>query len=231
MSKASTTEYEEIVALISKQPIDYQKRMEIDSFLRARDIECYLVDLDWRCIVECQRLIREQGPSSVLSMVRLEEAVLHKSDTGDKKAFDLLVETLRRKVMDLAPSQSLTLVDNYVFAPNIPDKQAYLEMFEDIFGPVVGSIKQVRFVTSPGHYSRLLYQDVTQLLTRLNPQLLVECSTTGDFHDRVWIADETKGLFVGTSLNGIGKRYALVDNLRDEDTKGIVSALRSLGLI
>jgi hypothetical protein len=231
MSKANTKEYREIVALVSKQPIDHQKLLELDSFLRERDIEYYFFDLNWHCIEECQRLIRAQGPSYVLSLVRLQEAVLPKTDTSDEKVFDLLVGTLRCKLMDLAPSQGLTLIDNYVFTPNIRDKRGYLEMFEDIFGPVVGGIKQVRFVTSPDHYDSLLYQDVARLLRSLNPQLLVECSTTRDFHDRFWIADETKGLFIGTSLNGIGKRYALVDNMSDEDTKAIVGELRKLGLI
>ena len=43
--------------------------------------------------------------------------------------------------------------------------------------------------------------------------------------------DEAKGLFIGTSLNGIGRRYALVDNMRDEDTETIVGELRRLGLM
>jgi hypothetical protein len=231
MSKANTREYREIVALVSEQPIDHQTLLELDIFLGERNITSYFFDLDWHCIEECQKLIRAQGPSYVLSLVRLQEAVLPKTDTGNEKVFDLLVGTLRCKLVDLAPSQSLTLIDNYIFTPNIRDRQGYLEIFEDIFGPVVGSIKEIRFVTSPNHYDNSLYQDVTRLLRRLNPQLIVECSTTRDFHDRFWIADETKGLFIGTSLNGVGKRYALVDNMSDEDTKAIVGELRKLDLL
>jgi hypothetical protein len=231
MSKADTMEYREIVALVSEQPIDRQKLLELDSFLKERGIEYFFFDLDWHCIEECQKLIRSQGPSYVLSLVRLPEAVLPKTDTSNEAVFDLLVGTLRSKLMDLAPSQSLILIDNYIFPPNVRDKQGYLEMFENIFGPVVGSVKEVRFVTSPNHYDNLLYQDVAQLLRSLNPQLLVECSTTRDFHDRLWIADETKGLFIGTSLNGIGKRYSLVDNMSNEDTKTIVDELRRLDLL
>lgn len=231
MSKANTKEYREIVALVSEQPIDHEKLLELDSFLRERDIECYFYDLEWHCIEECQKLIRSQGASYVLSLMELQEAVLPKTDTNDEKAYDLLVGILRCKLMDLAPSQSLILIDRYVFAPKIGDKQGYLKMFEDIFKPVVGNIKEVRFVTSPDDYDNLLYQDVAQLLRSMNPQLLVACSITRDFHDRLWIADGTKGLFIGTSLNGIGKRYALVDNMRDEDTKAIVGELKKLNLL
>lgn len=231
MSKADAMEYREIVALVSEQPIDRHKLLELDSFLRERDIEYYFFDLDWHCTEECQKLIRLRGPSYVLSLVRLQEAVLPKADTSNKKILDLLVGTLRDKLVDLAPSQSLILIDNYIFTPNIRDRQGYLEMFEDIFGPVVGGIKEVRFVTSPSHYDNLLYQDVAQLLSSLNTQLHVECGTTKDFHDRFWIVDEVKGLCIGTSLNGIGKGYALVDNMSDEDTKTIVGELRRLKLL
>jgi hypothetical protein len=33
---------------------------------------------------------------------------------------------------------------------------------------------------------------------------------SSEFHDRFWIADGARGLFVG---NGLGKRYALADYL------------------
>jgi hypothetical protein len=39
------------------------------------------------------------------------------------------------------------------------------------------------------------------------------------------------GLLAGASLNGIGKRCSLVDNMSGEDTKTIVGELRSLGLV
>ena len=46
----------------------------------------------------------------------------------------------------------------------------------------------------------------------------------GKFHATTQeIADEAKGLFIGTSLNGIGRRYALIDNIADRDTKEILS--------
>jgi len=38
-------------------------------------------------------------------------------------------------------------------------------------------------------------------------------------------------LVIDTSLNGIGKRYALVDFMKDEDTATIVEELRQASLI
>ena len=37
-----------------------------------------------------------------------------------------------------------------------------------------------------------------------NPSCRLTHRTSNDFHDRLWIADRERGLFVGTSLNGIG---------------------------
>ena len=54
---------------------------------------------------------------------------------------------------------------------------------------------------------------------------------TNDFHDRFCIADEVKALFIGTSLNGIGRKYALADFMEDEDTATIVKELRRASLI
>jgi hypothetical protein len=65
----------------------------------------------------------------------------------------------------------------------------------------------------------------------MNPHISVEHSKSKYFHDRFWIADDLRGIFVGTSLNGLGKKYALVDNIRDSDTNSIVEELRRLELI
>jgi hypothetical protein len=36
------------------------------------------------------------------------------------------------------------------------------------------------------------------------------------------------GVFIGTSLNGIGKRYSLIDYLRAEDVKDICARYQAL---
>ena len=86
------------------------------------------------------------------------------------------------------------------------------------------------FITCP-KYNTDLFSDFKESLIRLNPELSVVCKTTKEFHDRFWIIDRTKGLFIGTSLNGIGKRYALVDIIRDNDTKDLMNALMKLQLV
>ncbi len=227
----NTMEYEEVVKLKSGHPFKHTTIMELESFLRTRNINLYFFDLEDYCIKKCQELIKQEGLTCVLSLIRLREAFLPKVDANDVKKFTLLVDILRNKLTDLAPSHSLILLDNFLFAPNIADRQTYLRMVEDIFAQVINGIKEVRFITSSKHYDKSLYEDIERLFKILNNQVVIECKTTEDFHDRFWIVDEVKGLFIGTSLNGIGKRYALVDNMSDEDTKTIVEELRKLDLL
>lgn len=223
--------FEEIVKLVSDQQINENKLLELDSFLKARNIRFFFFNFEKYCIDRCKELIKQQGPSYVLSIESLQEVVLPKVDTKNDKIFDLLIEVLRDKLIDLSPSHSLILVDNYMFTQNIRDRQGYLDILGDILGPVAEDVKEIKFVTSPYNYDGSLYQAIKQLLRSLNPQIFIECNKTNDFHDRFWIVDEVKGLFVGTSVNGLGKRYALVDNLRDEDTKTIVGELKRLDLV
>jgi hypothetical protein len=51
------------------------------------------------------------------------------------------------------------------------------------------------------------------------------------FHDRFWLADGARGLVVGTSLNGLGKRYALVDFMQPSDVRDVVQALKTEGFL
>ena len=95
----------------------------------------------------------------------LQEAVIPKVDISNDKILAPLVEVLRDKLTDLAPSDSLILVDNYMFAPGIRDRRRYLEMLGDILGPVVAGVEEIRFVTSLNCYDRSLYQDATQILS------------------------------------------------------------------
>jgi hypothetical protein len=54
---------------------------------------------------------------------------------------------------------------------------------------------------------KAFYNGVTSIRASTN----VQTKYTNVFHDRFWIADEERGLFIGTSLNGIGHRYAVSD--------------------
>lgn len=224
----------------SDKEVSVETRIEAREFLlqcdeqlrKHLDLELRVISLGGYAIDECQRMIREGGITSIMSLVRLQEAVMPK--VADSQHRFLVVEMLRDKLVKLAPQKELVIVDNYIFPPKgFPDEESKLEywqMLEDIFEPVVRKIGSLIFVTK-SNFNRSLFEELKHLLARLNPNLFAVCHTTDDFHDRFWISDRQNGLFVGTSINGIGKRYALVDAIREDDTEEIVRVLEKLGLI
>ncbi|MEZ5284987.1 MAG: hypothetical protein R2712_09300 [Vicinamibacterales bacterium] len=85
---------------------------------------------------------------------------------------------------------------------------------------------ELRLVTKSPSGSAFL--DVLQHdLQERAPQCRLRHAATKRYHDRFWIADEERGLFVGTSLNGIGKRYCLVDYMAPHDASEISADIRA----
>lgn len=203
--------------------------MAADRVLREScNLELRIVNLGTYAIEDCKELIRQQGVSSVLSTVHLQEFLIPRTSNESEKY--LIVQILRELLLTLSPTDNLIIVDGYIFpksAGQDTDNESYLQMFEDIFAPVIGSVQEVKFITKP-QYNSELFEAIRQLLMQLNPDLRVLCKTTDEFHDRFWIVDQARGLFVGTSLNGIGKRYALVDRISENDIKDLMDVLAAM---
>jgi len=220
--------YRETLTLRSDKPIEAELLKELGERLQQRGIEVGILDVDTHCLEMCHKLIMEKGSRYILSLVRLQEAVLPK--TGSIEEQDLLVKVLSSHLQDLSPSKDLIIVDPYFFPANLRDRARYLRTFREIFGSVIPKVATVRFITKPDH-DRALYKDIRSVLVDLNPEINVFHRVTEDFHDRFWIADEVKGLSIGTSFDGIGRKYALADFMKDEDTATMVEALRRASLI
>jgi len=219
--------YREVLSLESDEPIDLNLLVQLGDLLRKSNVDLCLFDVEDYCWEKCQELILEKGTSYVLSVERIQEEVLPKVEKRHKY---LLVQILRDKLRALSPSNNLVIVDPYLFPVKLHDKTDFLQTFRDVFASLIHDIKKVSFVTKPG-YNQTLSDEAKRLLANLNPQIVIAHTTTDDFHDRFWIVDAHKGLFVGTSLNGIGNKYALTDNMRDEDTEAIIEELKRLNLI
>lgn len=51
---------------------------------------------------------------------------------------------------------------------------------------------------------------------------------TDEIHDRFWISNRKNGFLTGTSLNGIGKKYCVIQRLELEDVDSIVQILENM---
>lgn len=75
-------------------------------------------------------------------------------------------------------------------------------------------------------YTNTAKNDLDRIKGDLNMPLRV--INTTHFHDRFWIANNEKGFLTGTSLNGIGKRFSLIQTLDAEDVEAILNEVSSL---
>ncbi len=218
--------YEKVITLKSDNPIQIEFLIELTEMLKQRNIGFHLFNEKSYAIQEAQRLLKEKGTSYILSIVELREAVLPKAAPDQRP---LLVQILSTQLSGLSPSSSLIIIDPYFFAET-KDAKGYMEVFASVFGPIANNINKAIFITN-SKFNKDLYNKAHTFLSGTNNNISITHRITEDFHDRFWIVDEARGMFVGTSINGIGKRYALTDYMQEGDVKAIVEELRRSNLI
>jgi hypothetical protein len=164
--------------------------------------------------------IREHGITHYTDAVPLLEAVLP-DGTRQEEHLDLLRSMLRT----IAPKRELLLIDPYLFPTGAdPDYVPYLNK---VFGPAFRKITSLEIVTLRKR-SKAVETAFLTMVSGLGGGITTKVRYTSAFHDRFWIADGKRGLFVGTSLNGIGRRYAIADYLRKRDVRDIYARFREL---
>ncbi|MCK4306478.1 MAG: hypothetical protein KAY24_19710 [Candidatus Eisenbacteria sp.] len=178
----------------------------------------------WELIeAEAKHLIAEKGVSYIWQIVHLEEALL-------PKAADLppIVALLKSMLGKLAPRREFVIVDQYLLSRRRP--LDYSETLATLLEPLTDSIHELVLITND-EYDPPLLTDLKARLAVSGPTCRLVHRTSNSFHDRFWIADRQRGLFVGASLNGLGRRYALADFIAAGDVLAIVAALSEEGLL
>jgi len=174
---------------------------------------------------EINRILLERGISSVWQTVIFQEALL--PSTPDVPT---LVAILKEMLEQLVPESHFAVVDRFLFPDEKKCPSDYLDTLVQVLEPAARRVKELLVVTEKKHNAHLR-SALEQRLKALSPGCRFRHCCSESFHDRFWIADRARGLFVGTSLNGLGLRYALVDKLAADDVQEIVAALVSEGLL
>jgi hypothetical protein len=172
---------------------------------------------------ELKRLVAEKGISYVWQLVRLQEAVL--APTQNVPA---IVTLLSAMLSRLAPTQGFVIVDRFLLPKS--KSSDYLNTLVSLIEPICRAVSQLILITSRNYDRQLLTNFIAQV-SPLGSNCQISHRISDTFHDRFWIADRQRGLFIGTSLNGIGSRYALADYMHKNDVRDIVAALVSEGLL
>jgi len=161
-----------------------------------------------------KQILLEKGVTSILSQQLLTEEVL-----PDGTPRNAVIDTLKYKLNRCNPNNTLHIIDPYLYPQNYDPN--YISDFVEIFRDAIKACNHIKICTLQNRNTNL-EQQIESQIQNINPQTSIEKKYSNVFHDRFWIADEERGIFVGTSLNGIGRRYAVVDYLQEEDAKEIV---------
>lgn len=145
-------------------------------------------------------------------------------DTIARGTAPTAIESVIQKFLNkISIDQELIIVDPYFFAttPNIN----YPSFFCDIVKPYLPVIDDIIFVTN-STVSNTVKNGILSGLHSLKPGLNIIHKTSHNYHDRYWISgNREKGIVMGTSLNGLGNKFALVDRLNVSDVRSIVADL------
>ncbi|EGS6501235.1 hypothetical protein P3589_23185 [Vibrio parahaemolyticus] len=177
----------------------------------------FIDDIESFVRLSAKDIILEEGVSSITSYSTMYAEVLPPT-----KPLSGLIDILKAMLDKLDVQSSLTIIDRYLF-PEKHDK----DYVDNLLFVISGSIPEnvvVRVVIGERSNKKLL-KEFKFKLNKMKPNSEVQVVYTDEYHDRFWISDEDKGLFVGTSLNGIGKKYSMVDYLSKKDAQEIYDSL------
>lgn len=145
------------------------------------------------------------------------EEVLWKNMNNEQKANKL--SSYFNKIS--TEGKELLIVDPYILKDDSDD-------YCDLLTAVIKKSKadSIIIITEKRNYKNSCYNKIS---SKINTKIKVVYSK--DFHDRFWISDRKKGIYTGTSLNGIGKKISLINYIPDNDVTEIIDALKNKSLI
>jgi hypothetical protein len=197
-----------VVNLANNRPVSFAgcKVYEVGSFFS-----------DFRERIE--DAIVNEGLSNLLRRQPLVEAVVPPGERPDRIR-DLLVKFLAATGVD----EELIIVDPYFFATS--KDPSYPSFVSQIISPFARALRRVNIITLPDRVNSSVKENVVQGIQGLSGGITVNHAMSTDYHDRFWIsASRSKGILTGSSLNGLGRRYAVIDRLAEDDVRDIVDGL------
>ncbi|MDA8439979.1 MAG: hypothetical protein M0Z51_14115 [Propionibacterium sp.] len=173
---------------------------------------------------DVQEILRTEGPSAFLKIVRVEE------DISPKAPQPAVEQLVAQRLARLAPTSDLIITDPYLFPGRPqPDAAQYAQHVAALIAPLLADVARVTAVVND-QTNPAVEQAVGVELAALNPGATLSTVRSEDFHDRFWIADRSRGVIVGASLNKIGGRIFFLDSLSDGDVFAVVHELAALGV-
>ena len=177
----------------------------------SRDFGVYRLSLD-ALRPHIQQHIIDHGLSSLFYNRMTCDAIMHPGFTTDE------IEAVVLGIMSkLDGVKHLLIIDAFFY----DDKPECLLVLEKIVRSMSSKLEKVTLITHGKRVS--MRPGMHNVFSTVVPGIQINDVVTEDFHDRYWIdVENTKGVMVGTSLNGIGKKIAMIDHANVADTREIV---------
>ena len=177
----------------------------------SRDFGVYRLSLD-ALRPHIKQHIIEHGLSSLFNNHMTCDAIMHPGFTTDE------IEAVVLGIMSkLDGVKHLLIIDAFFY----DDKPECLLLLEKIVRSMSSKLEKVTLITHGKRVS--MRPGMHNVFSTVAPGIQINDVVTEDFHDRYWIdVENTKGVMVGTSLNGIGKKIAMIDHANVADTREIV---------
>ncbi|MFT8550368.1 MAG: hypothetical protein ABF739_04665 [Acetobacter okinawensis] len=164
-----------------------------------------------------EKIIREGFMSFLSGTLAMEDI------TSPSMEIDQIEGIFRKFVDNIDISSDLLVIDPYFFASKNPDND--YDLFLRCLSPVPQELKKITIIHN-GKIEENALDIFKSKITSIKPDVEVIDRTCSIIHDRFWINTiNKKGIVVGTSLNGIGKKVSIVDNLSHSDVNSILEEL------
>ncbi|KJV05753.1 hypothetical protein [Methylocucumis oryzae] len=135
---------------------------------------------------------------------------------------------LHKFIKTLTPAEKLIIIDPYFYTKDgLADATITLT---EIITPILDQIDHITVVYNKGNsYSQEYIKQAIN--AKAGREIHFNNIKSSKFHDRFWINPITKtGIVIGTSLNGIGKKIALIDRISPSDVETLLENVNSLYL-
>lgn len=163
--------------------------------------------------------IAENGMSSLLKYTITMEDI-----TSPDMPLDDIELTVSKFIEKLTPLNRLLIIDPYFYGTSETSHQ----LLKRLLTPHKSDLKEVVVICKSTNAPNA--ENMRSAIAAVAPSAEIIEIQSSTFHDRFWInPDLSCGLVMGTSLNGIGKKIALVDRLRKSDVVDLVAAAVAVG--
>jgi hypothetical protein len=165
------------------------------------------------------KYITTYGFTSYINRELILEDIVQKTDKKDK-----IVEIMKSFLDEIKIDKDLIIIDPYLFSET--KDNSYVDFLMLILSDYLSRLEKIILITN-AKVDEQLKNIIEDRIKKINQEIDIQHFKSDDWHDRFWISNTSeKGILTGTSLNGLGKRYAIIDRLAEVDVKAIIKILK-----